>query len=545
MSQSAAPVIFIDVYPPDGGKYTIGPENHNALQISIDKPLMGGGSFMITLAPGGPSGPNEGLSWGQILTPQSLVVLRGRRGEEAAGLMVGVIQTPEESQSWAQQGVTRTHTIEGRDFTYFFDTFSFYTLNALGFVQNLYFGGVSESILSGDTGLLVGSPDQVGQTWYEKIMVGDKGFMSQTAFSVNKKSVKFKNIVGQVWESYAYVGSGGISIPMSLNFITEEGTWLEKFYKIFPFPIYEFFVANLSQDEVTQTYTTGAVIKAANVLGTKGVDDVNPVIVARNSPLPFVDITGVLRQDLWKSLPIYDLSSRPYAHRSNQTYLTTDGLGNYFVWQPVNAQLLSGGSNTNVLNWIVTAGGGIDATSMTRYGYRPIVKETLWWVDTSGISGKIVAQKNGILDIQNLIANTGLQMGAFYGPIPLFYKGTVVIPFSPTIQPGTRFRYAPFRDGVLYDFYIDRVRHSYSIGEASTTLTLSRGLPQSVYDNPSLLAAVLQHRARIIDGKHIEFFPQNKGAGLVWIGPQQSSTPLTLTLQYLPKAFSLPGWKGQ
>ncbi len=549
-----APIIYVDVYPPDGGKYTISPDSHNALQISVDKPLMGGGSFALTLTPGGPEGPNKGLSWGQILTPQSLVVLRGRRGDESAGLMVGLIKKPEEKEEWGDT-VARQVNIEGRDFTYFFDTFSFYSLNALGFLQNLYFGGTAESILSGDTGLLVGSPEDVGRTWYEKIMVGERGFLSQTSFSMGSSSTKFKDLVSTVWEPYAYTGKDNVSIPMSLNFVNEEGTWLEKFNKIFPHPVYEFFVGNYSSVEFIVQYirntavprsagTVNVVSAPGLTLGTLGVDDVGPVLVARNSPLPFVDISGNLRQDLWKALPLYDLTSKPYRYRSKTLYLSAEGHGNYYVWQPVNAQLMSGGGNGNILNWIVTAGGGIDPTAMTRYGYSPVVKETMWWVDTRGLSSQKTAQKNAYASIQDLIANTGLQMGSFYGPIPLLYRGSVIIPFSPTIQPGTRFRFAPFRDGRPYDFYIDRVQHNYSIAQATTALSLSRGLPKAVYDDPVMLTAVLQHRARIIDGKYVEFFAKGSGAGISWVGPEKGSTSLELILKNLPKAFSLPGYKG-
>ncbi|MHB1954470.1 MAG: hypothetical protein ACYCOU_12055, partial [Sulfobacillus sp.] len=158
------PAIAIDIYPFEGGSFTLTPATTPILECNVYKNIRNneGGTFEIVLAPSGPppntptvggtpSNPIPGaatlptysqskklsiVSWTQVITPMSLCIIRMAR-REAQTVMVGVVQETRENQDWITgQTVTRKIIITGMDFTYFLTREQFYTLAALGLVRS-------------------------------------------------------------------------------------------------------------------------------------------------------------------------------------------------------------------------------------------------------------------------------------------------------------------------------------------------------------------------------------------------------------------------
>ena len=91
-AQLAAPACFVDVYPFEGGLYQI--QGGSIRKVRVDKQLHNDtGSFQVELAPQPPAGA---LSWSQVITPMSFVVIGMQRGKNAGVVMCGVVQSVEE-----------------------------------------------------------------------------------------------------------------------------------------------------------------------------------------------------------------------------------------------------------------------------------------------------------------------------------------------------------------------------------------------------------------------------------------------------------------
>jgi hypothetical protein len=105
-------------------------------------------------------------------------------------------------------------------------------------------------------------------------------------------------------------------------------------------------------------------------------------------------------------------------------------------------------------------------------------------------------------------------------------QGQVTIPLTPTMLVGTRFRYAPFKDGVPWDFYVTGFKHRFVFGgQCMTTLTLSRGLPADVYADANLLQAIFTGNAMRQNGEYVIGLPAGTGPALQVIEtPQQAAT---------------------
>ena len=83
--------------------------------------------------------------------------------------------------------------------------------------------------------------------------------------------------------------------------------------------------------------------------------------------------------------------------------------------------------------------------------------------------------------------------------------------------------YAPFEGGPTYDFYIESVRHAYRFGgRCTTTLGLTRGLPSSVYQDPSMGGILTQMHlgnAQRINGVYATGIPAGLGTGIIPVNP--------------------------
>jgi hypothetical protein len=162
---------------------------------------------------------------------------------------------------------------------------------------------------------------------------------------------------------------------------------------------------------------------------------------------------------------------------------------------PTAAQTLYGsnGANTTPFSFVYLA--AADPASVRRYGYRPVNGTTRWMYDAGGL-----ASQNQRLNVTQSVATLTAALASWWHPAPLMARGEVTLPLSPSIYIGTRFRYAPYKDGVPWDFYVEAVTHRYVHGgRCSTSLSLTRGLPSSVYADSSaggLLQGIFTGNAR-------------------------------------------------
>ena len=236
----ATPACFIEIYPFEGGVFTLSGSNAMLRSISVDKNIRGGqGRFTALLAPGGPYGMNARPAWTDILTPLSLVVIGMQRAGAAQIVMIGVVRAVSDTEVWLPgQGVQRATQVIGADFGYFFSLQNYYTQSLL----NATLGsplGVAGALTAIDMGLRTGTPDTVGQAWYEKIMAGPQSLMASTTMNYRGQRVSFYDLMATWFQPYT---QADIEIPLGDNFMTADGTWDQKFNEIFPFPWYEFFV---------------------------------------------------------------------------------------------------------------------------------------------------------------------------------------------------------------------------------------------------------------------------------------------------------------
>lgn len=82
MTLNAAPLCFVNVFPFEGGKYSV--VGDQLLECTYEKNIYSNdGTFEIVLAPGGPN-TNRGATWAEILTPMSLVLIGMSRGDGTA-----------------------------------------------------------------------------------------------------------------------------------------------------------------------------------------------------------------------------------------------------------------------------------------------------------------------------------------------------------------------------------------------------------------------------------------------------------------------------
>ena len=188
-----------------------------------------------------------------------------------------------------------------------------------------------------------------------------------------------------------------------------------------------------------------------------------------------------------------------------------DDVANFYAINPTWLTGQSGESNSNLRQFLFNYAVCIDQASLNRYGYRPMMVETVWMSDIQGS-----AATSGNANIQQLMGTLLARLCGYYEAAALMASGDHVIRLRPDIQVGTRYSYAPFKDGVIWDFYIESVSHEFVYGGPSVTrLGLSRGLPHSVYaGNPSndLLYNIHLGNAKRVDGTYSVGLPAGAGS---------------------------------
>jgi hypothetical protein len=551
----------IEVYPFEGGenKWTI--QDGQILACTVNKPHgSSGGTFNLTLAPGGPNGVEGSPTWSEIITPMSLVLIGMQRGKNAAIIMIGVVRSVGESQMWLTSGdgsassVRRGQTIHGEDFSYYFLSQNYSAMSVYGFTSGTVMGaalGVPPELgfpagfspgMVGGTSDTPSNPSLVARSWFD-LMMGPKGLMGQSFVPYWPSGFRLlvRDILKRIWEEYP------AQIPMWASFLAYEGSWMAKFQDILPWPWYEFMVTTAPIGAYEETLDKSVVVPQTGFVMTSMPEagPASPVLVARINPIPVLNGTatvaggkitlGTIDVKRWSKLPVYELAGAGFAS-SSINFSINDVRNAYFI-NPTSMTPGFGGSNANFspAPFLFTMFG--DPASIKRYGYRPEIRTTQWWFDQLGMFAQDPA-----LGFAQGVADCLLMVIAQYHPTPLMARGSVTIPLRPDILPGNVFRYLPFKSADTWDFYVEGVQHSFMFGgRSTTTLSLARGLPSSVYADTTeggLLESIWTGNAQRADGIYKVGLPKDTGPGLTVI--ESTSASISSFLGGIGEAYVAP-----
>lgn len=459
------PACHVDIYPYEMDSFSL--SNAQILRCTVTKNIKEAvGTFELILAP---QTLAEYQSWTQIITPMSLAVIALQRGDHANVVMIGIVRTISEPQEWASgQPVRRQITITGVDIAYYFSMVDYYSLWYLAVN-----GSDTASITS--AGLLSGNPGTIGQNWFEEIMSSATGVFANTFVPYKNGQVKFAQLFGSQFDQYPTF------VPYGDYYIGANGPWIEKFNKIFPFPIYEFFVTTV----VAGNYNVSASTPIASIKLGDSISS-SAAVIARINPLPKL-VTSVksggaasfdsIDVSAWNALPSFDLEGSNFV-ASTVGFSEAEVL-NFYNINPTWLNGLNGVSNSNIIMGTLLYAYALDAASISRYGYRPLMFDIPWFSDPTGQSAK--QNSSGT---QATFAKVLGDVAGYYEPTPMMARAQMTTWMRPDIQIGCRFSYKPFRTNDTWDFYVEIVQHVFEFGGASTTtLGLTRGLPHDVYND--------------------------------------------------------------
>src|SRR5579872_5364168 len=161
-----SPQIGVEVWPHIGGPLVFNGGNSGVLEAEIEKDIRDkrGGKFYVHIAPGGPNGVNDPVSWTNILVPGALVIIYLNRSGSRRIVMIGILVDVAEDQIWNNKEVIRTIKLRGFDFTYYFNAFNYYTLAYLGFIP-LDPGAAAAWQIGRFGKSFQGTPDAVALDW--------------------------------------------------------------------------------------------------------------------------------------------------------------------------------------------------------------------------------------------------------------------------------------------------------------------------------------------------------------------------------------------
>ena len=535
---------FVEIYPFEGGSYTISGQQANLLGLSVTNGVVGitPGKFSMQIAPGGPNGVNGSPLWTEIVTPMSLVVIGLSRAGRQNIVMVGVVLSAVETTTWVSgRGAQRAVQIDGQDFGYIFNSQLFYLQTYL-LMSNLA-GLPSPAIVDQfGAGLLEGAPDKVAAAWFDIVMAGSKGVVSGLNFAYQTSRLSFSSLMSTFFEAYP----GSTYIPYSTNFLSSDGSWASKFDSILPAPFYETFVTT----SPINYYNTGGVAGGMNgttisMAALPKAPPVTPVLIGRVNPFPslYYDINSKdpshmsLDMTRWDVLPVSYPDNSGFIN--SQIALDVGEVRNFFVINPIGISNNFGGSNSQTTPFMFQHAAFFIPSSIHRYGLRPLIAELEWFNDPTGGQAQQVASSNGGYQAyEDLVTALALKQVSFFTPLGLMRRAVVTTEMRPDIMPGTRYRYAPHKDGVTWEFYVETVTHTYNFGGiCTTTLGLSRGLPKSTYDNPQVMLDIHLGNAMLQNGNYVSGLPSGVTGSLTTVNAESIGAGV---LGQLAGLFNMP-----
>lgn len=543
-SAFAAPTCSVDIYPFEAPSLFLSPGQITSVTVRKSLHGDGVGTFDIQLAPGGINGPEDPVTWSQVITPMSHVMIGMSRGSEAAIVMDGVVTGIGESQIWhtnvdGASNAGRGQGIGGADFGWFFRSFNYYALTFMGLTAGTPVGGaldfVPGSLIAtlqkggiGGSSAADSNPVVVGKIWYEVMT----GILAKTVIPTGQQQNTFAQMMTLNWEKYP-----GVYIPYADFFMTGAESWMDKFESIFPAPWYEFFITTASVNSYTLPAATGEQVPGlmSVMASLPAAPAAGPCLVARVNPTPCFDVLnlaqgssqvpGSMDVSRWNPLPLYDFTQRPYGFLQSNVVFSANGARNFYQLNPTGYSTITS-SNANNVTFPFLFVAAADPASVQRYGFRPQLGTTRWFFDPAGLT----AQNPG-LNIQDTILSVTGKLISWYHPVPLMAQADVTLPLTPGILVGTRFRYAPFKSGEPWDFYIEAFEHNFVFnGQSTTRLTLSRGLPAAIYADTTsdgLLRAIHTGNAMRQAGVYTVGLPPGTELPLQIISTTEQATSLT------------------
>ena len=521
-SPLAYPLCAVDFYTFEGGQYSLRSSSNGQqiLSCNVAHSINGdGGRFSITLPPGGPNGINATPPWTTVITPMSAVVIAMSRGAASNVVMVGIVESATENQTWTSGGsVTRTITIIGSDISIYFNRFNWMVLAFLN-GNNLFAQAIAGNITA-LLGIVSGNPNTVADTWLNHIMLGPNGILGKTYLPYQGQNIYIRDALYESLENLFTQ-----DVPLGDSFMSEPISWQQKFREMLPYPFYETFWGTAPSGiwSTPQSSPSGTISTFQGMdfqsLALPSATPARPQFVARmlrfpdlnlqtsNNPTETYTFTNA-NSTMWNQLPIYNLSYSGFINSSIEF-----GLNNLKNFYKVNPTWMnqSFGNPGNLASFTADYNGAADVASIHRYGYYPFVQSTRWWGDFLN-QGQNAEQNPIGAGLAKLIT----RQASYCEPLPLMANASLTCELRPDIFVGNRFEYAPFRPtNDIWQFYINEVNHSFRHGGPSTTtLTLSRGLPASTYNNSDLLFNLLQGNAQRIDGVYQIGVPSGLGTPL-------------------------------
>jgi hypothetical protein len=226
--------------------------------------------------------------------------------------------------------------------------------------------------------------------------------------------------------------------------------------------------------------------------------------------------TPVFEMDfsLWDALPQFTLDTNGPVQSSLQ--FDDSEVRNFYVINPMWLSNQFGLTNDMQTPFTFLFASWADTASIHRYGYRPEISELHWFSDSNGIAAQgNAAAGTGIQGFDTLVGDLALKKISHHEPTPNMARAAISTNLRPDIMPGNRFAYMPFKDAQQWDFYIEGVTHNWVFGGASTTtLALSRGLPDAVYNDDALMIALHTGNAQRINGQYVVGLPPGLGPPL-------------------------------
>ncbi len=500
----ASPQIGVEIWPHNGGAVSFSGAQSGILQAQITKNIRdrNGGKFVLHLAPGGPNGVADSTSWTSILTPASLVIIYLSRGGSQRIVMMGILNSVEESQIWQNNRVIRTIKIQGCDFTYFFNAFSYYTLTYLGFLPSLP-APAAGWVIGRFKGQFYGTPDSVAVDWLG-VMLGNSiashnlGILSQTYVTYQGNQIFLSQLFSYWFE--AFVEAELAYMPFYADYFNSEGSWSDRFYAMLTWPYYEFFITTAEVGDYPDLgliansrafgNSFGYAQVATSTINVANYNPVSPTIVGRVNPLPWVaypqlgGVQSAINRSRWDELNTYTLGAFSFIDSTVQ-YNSNDAFNffgvNTMMTNAIAAQ--AGTSNANLFG-VEILGAIIDPYGIKTYGFRPYYNQVRWLT----LPPTAISKPNTNFNIANTADTLLGKLASYYIPSPNLLDGTITIPMWPDVLPGNKFLYNPFKNTNVYEFYIEGVTHTYVFGGRSkTTLNVGRGALLSDYNDPNIL----------------------------------------------------------
>ena len=521
------PQCFVEIYPFEGGTYVFTGGQQGIIRcdveksIDVDEP----GRFTITLAPGGPKGPNTTPLWNEVITPMSLCLIGMTRGLYQTITMVGLVRSATVAEDWTGGPVQKRIIITGEDFYLFFKqtpwlSLTFLALPGAAAAATAVGLNTSQGVAFLSQAYNAATPGAFAQRYFTTIMAGAGGVLNNTQFPYNAGNVTFPDAMGYLFQEFP-----NVTIPFGGFFQSTGGNWSEMFHEAMPFPWYEFFVITADQGVASSQYSGVTQPKKGFTMKSLGPDiKCSPYVIGRVNPLPHLPVKASGQSATFQAIDVTAWNALKQ-YKPDSSYLFVEQsfddneVMNFYIINPTYMKTLFGDSNSSPLSFMFQFLGCFDPASIHRYGFRPLYKDTHWFNDATGS----FAQQGSGGDFQTVVATLTAFLASYHEPTPNMSKGACMGPLRPDIIPGNRWTFPPFKGQGTWDFYVNAVKHSFVFGgQSSTTLTLTRGLPSTVYADSSQAGILTQAHlgnAQRKDGKLQTGVPAGLGSTLQFLNP--------------------------